>query len=185
MAQQRPSGSYLLVIRVIDKITEWTGYLFALIIIPLIFANVIEVFQRYVMDNPTIWALDVTTMSYGALFMLGCAYALLKGAHVRTDMLWDKFSTRKKGWIDTIAYIVFFLPTMAILFFMSVDDFLYSMSINEKSNSGAWQPIIWPLRAAIPITAALLFMQGISELMKSLWAARTGEELVHHEKIEI
>ena len=71
---------------------------------------------------------------------------------MRTDMLWDKFSTRKKGWIDTIAYIVFFLPTMAILFFMSVDDFLYSMSINEKSNSGAWQPIIWPLRAAIPIT---------------------------------
>jgi TRAP-type mannitol/chloroaromatic compound transport system permease small subunit len=181
----RPSSGYLLVIRVIDAITEWTAYLFALIIIPLIFANVIEVFQRYVRDDPTIWALDVTTMSYGALFMLGCAYALLKGAHVRTDMLWDKFSTSKKGWIDTIAYLVFFLPTMAVLFFMSVDDFLYSMSINEKSNSGAWQPIIWPLRAVIPIAAALLFFQGISELLKSLWAARTGQELVHHEKIEL
>ena len=156
-----------MVIRVIDTITEWTGYLFALIIVPLILANVIEVFQRYVMDDPTIWALDVTTMSFGALFMLGCAYALLKGAHVRTDMLWDKFSTRKKGWIDTVAYLVFFLPTMAVLFFMSVDDFFYSLSINEKSNSGAWQPIIWPLRAVIPISAALLFFQGISELMKS------------------
>lgn len=100
-------------------------------------------------------------------------------------MLWDKFSTRKKGWIDLIAYLVFFLPTMAVLCFMSVDDFLYSMSINEKSNSGAWQPIIWPLRAVIPISAALLFMQGVSEALKSLWAARTGEELVHHEKIEI
>jgi TRAP-type mannitol/chloroaromatic compound transport system permease small subunit len=183
MAQ--PSSSYLLIIRVIDKITEWTGYLFTLIIIPLIFANVIEVFRRYVMNDPTIWALDVTTMSYGALFMLGCAYALLKGAHVRTDMLWDKFSTRKKGWIDTIAYVVFFLPTMAVLFFMSVDDFLYSMSINEKSNSGAWQPIIWPLRGAIPLAFGLLFFQGLSELMKSWWAARTGEELVHHEKIEV
>ena len=183
MAQ--PSSGYLLVIRVIDKITEWTGYLFTLIIIPLVLANVIEVFRRYVLNDPTIWALDVTTMSFGALFMLGCAYALLKGAHVRTDMLWDKFSTRKKGWIDTVAYILFFLPTMAVLFFMSVDDFLYSMSINEKSNLGAWQPIIWPLRAVIPITAGLLFMQGISELLKSLWAARTGEELVHHEKIEI
>lgn len=180
-----PSPGYLRVIRVIDKFTEWTGYLFTLIIIPLIFANVIEVFRRYVLDDPTIWALDVTTMSFGALFMLGSAYGLLKGAHVRTDMLWDNFSIRTKGRIDSIAYIVFFLPTMAILFFMSVDDFLYSMSINEKSNSGAWQPIIWPLRAAIPITAATLFIQGISELMKSSWAARTGEELVHHEKIEI
>ena len=183
MAQ--PSGGYLLIIRVIDKITEWTGYVFTLIIIPLIFANVIEVFRRYVMNDPTIWALDVTTMSYGALFMLGCAYALLKGAHVRTDMLWDKFSTRKKGWIDAIAYVVFFLPTMAVLTVMSVDDFLYSMSINEKSNSGAWQPIIWPLRGTIPLAFALLFLQGVSELLKSLWAARTGEELVHHEKIEV
>jgi TRAP-type mannitol/chloroaromatic compound transport system permease small subunit len=182
---EQPSGGYLLIIRVIDKITEWTGYLFTLIIIPLIFANVIEVFRRYVMNDPTIWALDVTTMSYGALFMLGCAYALLKGAHVRTDMLWDKFSTRKKGWIDTIAYVVFFLPTMAVLTVMSVDDFLYSMSINEKSNSGAWQPIIWPLRGTIPLAFALLFLQGVSELLKSLWAARTGEELVHHEKIEV
>jgi TRAP-type mannitol/chloroaromatic compound transport system permease small subunit len=181
----RPSGGYLLVIRVIDTITEWTGYLFTLIIIPLILANVIEVFRRYVMNDPTIWALDVTTMSYGALFMLGCALALLKGAHVRTDMLWDQFSTRKKGWIDTIAYIVFFLPTMAMLFFISVDDFLYSLSINEKSNSGAWQPVIWPLRGVIPLAFGLLFLQGVSELLKSIWAARTGEELVHHEKIEV
>ena len=47
--------------------------------------------------------------------MLGSAYGLLKGAHVRTDMLWDKFSDRKKGIIDSCAFIFFFLPTMAIL----------------------------------------------------------------------
>jgi TRAP-type mannitol/chloroaromatic compound transport system permease small subunit len=120
------------------------------------------------MNDPTIWALDVTTMSFGALFMLGCAYALQKGAHVRTDMLWDTFSTRTKGWIDAIAYVVFFLPTMAVLFFLSIDDFLYAYSIDERSNSGAWQPVIWPLRAVIPLTAALLFFQGISELLKSV-----------------
>jgi len=37
----------------------------------------------------------------------------------------------------------------------------------------------------VPLTAALLFLQGVSELMKSLWAARTGKLLVHHEKIDI
>jgi TRAP-type mannitol/chloroaromatic compound transport system permease small subunit len=183
MAQ--PSPVYLGVIRTIDKITEYTGYLFALIAIPLIIANVVEVFSRYVLKDPTIWALDLTTMSFGALFMLGCAYALLKGAHVRTDMLWDKFSDRKKGIIDSIAYVLFFLPTMAVLIYISIDDFLYAVSINERSNSGAWAPIIWPLRAVIPLTAALLFLQGISELLKSLWAARTGEVLVKHEKIEV
>ncbi len=181
----QPSPGYLAVIRTIDKFTEYTGYLFALLVIPLILSNVYEVFSRYVLGDPTIWALDLTTMSFGALFMLGCAYALLKGAHVRTDMLWDKFSDKKKGTIDSIAFILFFLPTMAVLFYISIDDFFYALSINERSNSGAWAPIIWPLKGVIPLTAAMLFIQGISELMKSLWAARTGEVLVKHEKIEV
>jgi TRAP-type mannitol/chloroaromatic compound transport system permease small subunit len=181
----QPPPGYLAVIRAIDGITQWTGYLFTLLIAPLIVANVVEVFMRYVMNAPTSWALDVTTMSYGTLFMLGAAYALLKGAHVRTDMLWEKFSNRKKGIIDSVAYLLFFLPSMAILFGISIDDFFYSLSINEKSTSGIWQPVIWPLRAVIPLAAALLFLQGISELMKSVWAARTGEVLVHHEKVEV
>src|SRR5262245_17257876 len=83
--RRRPPWAYVAVIRTIDTFTEWTGYLFVLLIIPLVFANVVEVFARYVLRAPTVWALDTTTMSYAALFMLGCALALLKGAHVRTD----------------------------------------------------------------------------------------------------
>ena len=180
-----PSRAYLGVIRTIDKFTEWTGYVFVLFMIPLIFANVIEVFARYVLKAPTIWALDMTTMSYAVLFMLGSALALLKGAHVRTDMLWEKFSDRKKGMIDSLAFLLFFLPTMAVLFVISVDDFFYSVSINERSSSGAWTPVLWPLRGVIPLTAFMLFLQGISELLKSLWAWRTGEFLTKHQKIEV
>lgn len=183
--RRHPSPRYLAVITSIDSITQYTGYVFTLLVAPLVVANVIEVFMRYVLNEPTSWALDVTTMSFGALFMLGAAYALLKGAHVRTDILWEKFSERKKGLIDSVTYVLFFLPSMAILFVISIDDFLYSLSINEKSTSGIWQPVIWPLRAVIPLAAALLFLQGISELMKSLWAARTGQVLAHHEKIEV
>lgn len=184
-SRRQPPPGYLAVIRAIDSLTTWTGYIFTILIAPLVIANVIEVFMRYVMLAPTSWALDVTTMSFGALFMLGAAFALLKGAHVRTDMLWEKFSDRKKGVIDSVAYVVFFLPSMAVLFAISIDDFFYSMSIDERSTSSLWQPAVWPLRAVIPITAALLFIQGISELMKSLWAARTGQVLTQHEKIEV
>lgn len=180
-----PSRGYLAVIRSIDKFTELTGYLFVLSIIPLIFANVVEVFARYVLADPTIWALDVTTMSYATLFMLGSALALLKGAHIRTDVLWEAFSDRTKGMIDSLAFLLFFLPTMVVLFFLSIDDFLYSLSIDERGSSGAWTPVLWPLRGVIPLTAFMLFLQGISELMKSLWAWRTGAFLARHEKIEV
>jgi TRAP-type mannitol/chloroaromatic compound transport system permease small subunit len=180
-----PPRAYLAVIRAIDKFTECTGYLFVLLIIPLIFANVVEVFARYVLKAPTVWALDVTTMSYAALFMLGSALALLKGAHVRTDILWNAFSDRTKGMIDSLAFLLLFLPTMVVLFLISIDDFLYSVSIDERSSSGAWTPVLWPLRAVIPLTAFMLFLQGISELMKSLWAWRTGVFLTKHERIEV
>jgi TRAP-type mannitol/chloroaromatic compound transport system permease small subunit len=180
-----PPPAYLATIRGIDKFTEYTAYVFCLLNIPLIGANTFEVISRYGFGEPTEWALDTTTQAFGALFMLGAAYALSKGAHVRTDMLWENFSDRTKGLIDAGGYILFFLPTMAVLVFISIDDFLYSMSINERSNATAWQPIMWPLRGVIPLACALLFIQGVSELMKSLWAARTGEFLVHQEKIEL
>lgn len=180
-----PSRGYLAVIRTIDGFTELTSYLFVLVIIPLVLANVVEVFARYVLQAPTIWALDVTTMSYATLFMLGAALALLRGAHVRTDMLWEKFSDRTKGMIDSLALALLFLPTMAVLFYISIDDFLHAVSIDERSSSGAWTPILWPLRGVIPLTALMLFLQGISELLKSLWAWRTGEFLTKHEKIEV
>jgi TRAP-type mannitol/chloroaromatic compound transport system permease small subunit len=180
-----PPRGYLGIIRAIDRFTELSRYLLMLLLIPLIFANVIEVFCRYVLRSPTIWALDVTTMSYAAMFMLGAALALLRGAHVRTDMLWEGFSDRTKGMIDSLAFLLFFLPTMVVLFFISVDDFLYSLSIDERGSSGAWTPVLWPLRGVIPLASLLLFVQGISELMKSLWAWRTGAFLTKHEKIEV
>jgi len=180
-----PTPAYLATIRGIDKFTEYTSYVFCLLNLPLIGANTWEVISRYGFGEPTEWALDTTTQSFGAMFMLGAAYALSKGAHVRTDMLWEGFSDRTKGLIDTFGYILFFLPTMAVLFWISVDDFFYSMSINERSNTTSWQPILWPLRGVIPVACLLLFIQGISEVMKSVWAARTGQFLVHQEKLEL
>ena len=62
-----------------------------------------------------IWAFDVTYMLYGALFMLGAAYALHKGAHIRTDFFWENFSPRTKGLIDSISYLLFFFPSLIAL----------------------------------------------------------------------
>jgi TRAP-type mannitol/chloroaromatic compound transport system permease small subunit len=117
--------------------------------------------------------------------MLGAAYALRKGAHVRTDMLWEKFSDRKKGIVDSVAFLVFFFPTMVILFSLSFEEFLFAWEMDERSTLSSWQPPLWPLRGVIALAAALLMFQGVSELMKSFWMARTGQALDRAEKIEI
>ena len=177
--------SALRVIRGIDKFTGACIYPVMLLLVPLILSNVVEVLMRYVWEEPTVWAADMTVMTYGSLFMLGAAYTLREGAHVRTDIFWDGFSGRTKGLIDSVSYLLLFLPVMGVLFAISIDDFFYSYSINERSTLGLWQPIVWPFRGVIPLSAALLFLQGISELLKALYAVRTGKELVHHEKVEI
>jgi TRAP-type mannitol/chloroaromatic compound transport system permease small subunit len=180
-----PSPALLATIRTIDRFTDSTGTVFSWLAIPLVLSVGYEVVARYVFRAPTIWAFDVTYMTYGSLFMLGAAYALHKGAHIRTDFFWDQFSTRKKGWIDTISYIVFFFPGLAILLVLSAEEALYAYRINELSDQTPWRPILWPFKAVVPLACLLLLIQGFSELLKSIYMARTGVELEHKEKVEI
>jgi TRAP-type mannitol/chloroaromatic compound transport system permease small subunit len=180
-----PSPALLAIIRTIDRFTDSTGTVFSWLAIPLVLSVGYEVIARYLFRAPTIWAFDVTYMTYGTLFMLGAAYALHKGAHIRTDFFWDQFSTRKKGVIDSISYVVFFFPGLAILLVISAEEALYAFRINELSDQTPWRPILWPFKAVVPLACLLLIIQGISELLKSLYMARTGVELEHKEKVEI
>jgi TRAP-type mannitol/chloroaromatic compound transport system permease small subunit len=175
----------LTIIRAIDRFTDATGFIISLLALPLVAAVVIEVVARYVFHSPTTWAYDVSYMLYATLFMLGAAYALHKGAHVRTDFFWEKFSVRTKGIIDAVSYIVFFFPALLMLGYIGIDQTIYSFNIGEESDQSPWRPILWPFKAVIPIACLLLMIQGVSELIKSVYAARTGIELEQKEKVEV
>jgi TRAP-type mannitol/chloroaromatic compound transport system permease small subunit len=172
-------------IRIIDGFSEWSGKTVAWLILPLVGSLTYEGFARYLFNAPTLWAYDVSYMLYGAIFMLCAHYTLLRGAHIRTDMLWEKFSPRVKGRIDAVAYIFFFFPAMILLFYASVDEAWRAWLLNELSEQTAWRPYLWPFKAVVPATALLLMIQGISELLKSLYAARTGKFLTTAETIQI
>ena len=126
-----PSPLLLATIRTVDRFTDWTGTLVSWLSVPLVGAVAYEVIARYLFNAPTIWAFDVTYMLYGTLFMLGAAYALHKGAHIRTDFFWEQFSTRKKGLIDSISYLLFFFPGFLILLSVSLHEAVYAWQINE------------------------------------------------------
>ena len=185
MADAPPSRMLLWTIRVIDTFTDLTGSVIAWLSVPLVAAVAYEVIARYLFNAPTIWSFDLTYMLYGALFMLGAAYALHKGAHIRTDFFWDNFSPRTKGLIDSISYVVFFFPSMTALGLISYNEAYYSFQINETSDQTPWRPILWPFKYIVPIACLLLMIQGFSEFLKSFYMARTGVELEHKEKVEI
>jgi TRAP-type mannitol/chloroaromatic compound transport system permease small subunit len=185
MSAPPPPPALLRVIHVIDTLSNWSGKAVAWLILPLVFGLTYEGFARYLFNAPTLWAYDLSYMLYGAIFMLGAHYTLLKGAHIRTDMLWEKFTPRTKGRIDAAAYIFFFFPAMILLFYASVDEAWISWRMGELSEQTAWRPALWPFKAVVPLTALLLLVQGVSELLKSLYAARTGRFLTKAETIQI
>jgi len=171
--------------RSIDYFTDRTGVLIALLNVPLVLVVAYEIIARYFFDRPTIWAFDLTYMLYGTIFMLGAAYALHKGAHIRTDFFFERWSTRTKGVIDSVAYIVFFFPSLALFLIVSGGEGWYAFEINETSEQTPWRPILWPYKWVIPLACLLLLIQGVSETIKSLHAAYTGIELEHKEKTEL
>jgi TRAP-type mannitol/chloroaromatic compound transport system permease small subunit len=180
-----PSPTLVKLVRTIDKFTDTTGTWISWLAVPLVAAVSYEVFSRYLLNAPTIWSFDVTYMLYGTLFMLGAAYALHKGAHIRTDFFFERWSVRTKGMIDSIAYIVFFFPSLLVFLVISSQEGWYAFSIGETSEQTPWRPILWPFKMMVPLAVLLLLIQGVSETIKSVWAARTGIELEHKEKVEI
>jgi TRAP-type mannitol/chloroaromatic compound transport system permease small subunit len=172
-------------VRIIDGFTDTTGVCIAWLNVPLVFVVAWEVIARYFFHAPTSWSFDVTYMLYGTIFMLGAAYALHKGAHIRTDFFYEKWSVKTRGMVDSISYVVFFFPSIVMLFAASANEAWYAYTIHETSEQTPWRPILWPYKSVVPATCVLLLVQGVSETIKSVYAWRTGIELEHKEKIEI
>jgi TRAP-type mannitol/chloroaromatic compound transport system permease small subunit len=183
MPERAPA--HIRLIRAIDKFTDNTGTLIAWLNLPLVLAVTYEVFARYLFNAPTEWAFDITYMLYSTIFMLGSAYALHKGAHIRTDFLFEHWSVRTRGLIDSIAYLVFFFPSLIVFFVVSWNEGWYAFTIGETSEQTPWRPILWPFKMVVPLTCLLLMIQGISETIKSFYGAKTGIELEHKEKVEV
>ena len=183
MAEQSPG--LIKTVQRIDRFTDVIGVCVAWLNLPLVLAVSYEVMARYAFNAPTIWSFDVTYMLYGTIFMLGAAYALHKGAHIRTDFFYEKWSVQTKGMVDSISYLVFFFPSLVMLLIASGNEAWYAVTINEVSEQTPWRPILWPYKTVVPVTCVLLMLQGISETIKSVFAWRTGIELEHKEKIEV
>jgi TRAP-type mannitol/chloroaromatic compound transport system permease small subunit len=172
-------------IRVIDTFSDWSGRIVCWLIIPLVGSLTWEVFARYLFNAPTEWAYDVSYMLYGTFFMLGAGYALFRGGHIRTDMLYSKWSPRRQGTIDAVCYLFLFFPAMLFLLWMGGAEAWQAWQIGERSDQSPWRPILYPFKAVIPVTAAMLLAQGVSEFLKSVYAMRTNRLYVKRETIEI
>ena len=160
----------------VDQISEWTGKIFMWLIIPLTILVVFEVISRRFFDTPHIWATEVTDFIYGPHFMLVAAYTLLYKAHVRIDVIYNRFSPRTRGILDIITYMVFFFPFCIIVLYQGIIFAQTSWSIGETSESAALR-IVPLIKTVIPVSIGLLLIQGLATYIRAIMQAIKGEEI--------
>ncbi|MEZ5738622.1 MAG: TRAP transporter small permease subunit [Burkholderiaceae bacterium] len=110
-----------------------------------------------------------------ALFILGSGYALAKGVHIRSDFLYRSWSVRNQARVDLFLYLVFFLPTMVIFLWVSTEWAFQSVTRGEARHGH----VVDAVAGADQVGTArghslLLLLQGISETLKSWYAATRG-----------
>lgn len=156
------------VVRAIDRVSTAAGWLAGWLIVPMTLAVAYEVAARYAFNAPTKWASNLTYMLYGSQFMLAAAYTLLKGGHIRTDVFYERWSAKTRATIDAVSYVLFFFPGMLFVLYAGGVEAWQAWEIGERA--GAWP--LYPFKAVIPLTALLLVLQGVSELIKCVRVIR-------------
>ncbi len=152
-------------IAIIDGINEAVGRVVSLVAGVFAAMIIYDVFMRYVMLAPTTWAFDVTKMMYGFYFIMLGGYALRHQAHVKVDLLTERLSHNVRRWVEIAGYLIFFLPFSIVFMLYGWQFALRSLAQGEKTY-GAVQLPVYPVKVAMAVAACLLFIQGISELLK-------------------
>ena len=137
----------------IDQLSKTVGHAFAWCILFLTFGTCYEVFMRYVLNNPTSWAFDMSYIMYGALFYMTGAYTLSRGGHVRGDVFYRLWRPRTQATVELVLYIIFFFPGVLALVVAGWAYGLEAEHIREVSvNSPVGVPV-WHLKLLIPFGA--------------------------------
>jgi len=159
----------------VDQLNKTVGHAFAWCIAILTLGTVYEVLVRYLLNDPTSWAFDMSYLMYAGVFYMAGAYTLSRGAHVRADMFYRLWRPRVQAGAELALFVTFFFPGVLALVIAGWPYGTESLRINEVSvNSPAGIPI-WPLKMMIPIGGGLLALQGLAEVLRCVVCLRTGQ----------
>ena len=171
-----------------DRVSTFVGKLAAWLSMVLMIVVCVEVAKRYLLNAPTAWIFDATTMLYATGFMLCGGYALAQNAHVRGDFLYSSMPPRRQASLDLALYVLFFLPGVLGLIFAGWGFAADSWRINEHSNITSEGPPVYQFKTVIPVAGALVLIQGLVEMIRCVICLRTGawpERLKDAEEIDV
>jgi len=125
------------------------------------------VVMRYGLNMGSVMLQDVVLYLHGGLFLLGSAFALKRGSHVRVDIFYRDFSEKRKALVDLIGNIVFLQPVCWTILLFSWGYVEFSWRIMEVSPEPDGLPFVYLQKSLLVVLAVFLSLQSLSEIIKS------------------
>jgi TRAP-type mannitol/chloroaromatic compound transport system permease small subunit len=158
----------------LELVSERTGRIVAWLLLPMVVGTFVIVLLRYLFDLGWIWMQEGVVWIHAAVFMLAAAYTLRNDEHVRVDIFYRGMSPRGKAIVDIAGTLLLLLPMMIYLIVTSLDYVAVSWDIREglREAGGLPFPFVPLLKSLIPVTAALVILQGVADVLGSIGRLR-------------
>ena len=163
------------IIYAIEGLSLWVGRAFGWCILILTLSVSYEVFVRYVLNSPTVWAFDMMIQMYGALFLMCGAYALAQDTHVRADVVYRLLPIKVQASLDFVLYFLFFFPGVIALAWYGYEIASDSWRYKEVSWNSPARIQVYFFKTLIPVAGFLLILQGLAEICRCIRAIKDNE----------
>lgn len=134
------------------------------ILIALMFSVVVDVIMWSLFKHPMVALSELQWHFYGFIGMMGMSYTMLKGAHVRVDIIYDYYPELLKKVVETVANFIFLIPLCVFLIIHGLDLVESSLRIHEKSAVEGGLSQRWIPKAFLPLGATVLILSAIVRL---------------------
>lgn len=155
----------LAICRLVDGINLVIGRAATWLVLVAVVVSAGNAMIRYALDRSSNAWLELQWYLFAGVFLLCAGYTLLKGEHIRIDILSSRLSSRGKAWLDVMGGLLFLLPMAVLILVLSWPGFVNSW-VSGESSSDAGGLVRWPARLLIPVGFLLLSLQGVSEILK-------------------
>jgi len=165
----------LRLVHIIGMINAHTGKVLSVLIIFLTLILTYEVVLRYGFNSPTHWAHEITCSIFAAYSVIGGGYALLLNQHIRSDVIYARFSERGKAICDLIAFPLLFM--LLILIFVQGFKMALSSTLARETTVTMFRSLLYPVKICIPLAALLMLLQTLALAIRNFWLVIKREEL--------
>jgi TRAP-type mannitol/chloroaromatic compound transport system permease small subunit len=161
-------------VRIIDRISDYVGYLAASLIFFMGATLIFDAVTRNVINVPVHWAIELTQFTLAAYYFMGGPITLKNNDHVRMDLWYANLSDRGKAKLDlfTVGCLIFYLAVMLV---GSISSLQYAIETNERRFS-IWNPSTIPIKSLLTVCLVLMLLQAFSLVFKHIATLR-GERL--------